>query len=85
MKELLKALEEAEKKANEADSAWEKDPENTELEKNFDEAYKAENKAFQAVVEKIVSLTSGRIDKKTASTMLRSRRKEIESLVVRLA
>ncbi len=85
MKELMKALEVAEAKANKADSEWEADPENKELEKAFDEAYTAEHKAFEALVEKIVSITSGRIDRKTAATLIRSKRKELESLVSRIA
>lgn len=85
MKELLKALEAAEITANAADAAWEADPENGRLETAFDEAYKAECEAFAAVVDKIVSITSGRIDRKTAATMLRCKRKDIESLVARMA
>lgn len=85
MKALLKALEIAENKANEIDAAWDADPENEALEAAFDEAYAAEYKAFEAVVEKIVSITSGRIDRHTASAMLKSKRKEIESLAARMA
>lgn len=85
MKELLKALEAAEIKANAADAAWEADPESAQLEASFDEAYTAECNAFEAVVKEIVSMTSGRIDAKTASVMLRSRRNEIKSLAERMA
>lgn len=85
MKELLKALEIAESKANEIDAAWDADPENEALEVAFDEAYAAEHKAFEAVVEEMVSITSGRIDRHTASLMLRSKRKEVEALVARMA
>lgn len=85
MKELMKALEATEAKANKADSEWEADPENKELEKAFDEAYAAEHKAFEALVEKIVSITSGRIDEKTAATLIRSKCKELESLISRIA
>lgn len=84
MKELLKALEIAENKSNEIDAAWDADPENEALEAAFDEAYAAEHKAFEAVVEEIVFITSGKIDHQTASAMLRSKRKEIENLVARM-
>lgn len=85
MKELLKALEAAETTTNAADAAWEADPENDRLEMAFDKAYKAECEAFAAVVDKIVIITSGRIDKKTAATMLRCKRNDIENLAAKMA
>lgn len=85
MKELLKALKIAEEKADRIDAAWDADPENEALEAAFDEAYAAQYKAFEAVVKKIVSMTGGKIDQRTAGTMLRMKRSEIESLVSRMA
>ena len=54
MKELLKALQAAEEKANEIDRAWEADPENEALETAFDKAYAAEYKAHEALANEIV-------------------------------
>lgn len=85
MKELLKALQAAEEKANEIDRAWEADPENESLETAFDKAYAAEYKAHEALANEIVRTTSGRIDFQTASTMIRKKRAELESLIARLA
>lgn len=85
MKALLKALQAAEEKASKIDSAWEADPENEELEAAFDEAYAAEYKAHEALANEIVRITSGRIDYKTASTMIHKKRSELESLIARLA
>ena len=81
MKELLNKLKEAEKMADEADAAWEADPENEELEKAFDEAYKKQFVAFENLVNEIVKKTDGIIDKKTAATMVRAKRTEVETLI----
>ncbi len=81
MKELLKALNEAEAIANKFDEAWEADPENEELEKAFDEAYQKEHIAFENLVTEIVKITNGKIDKKTASVMVRAKRTELENLI----
>ena len=85
MKELLKRLEAAEKKANEADAAYEADPENEAKEKAFDEAYKAEFEAFNELSSEIVKLTKGQIDKATAGTLIRSKRNELKELIERIA
>lgn len=84
MKELLKALQAAEEKANEIDKAWEADPESEALEAAFDEAYAAEYKAHEALANEIVRITSGKIDFQTASTMIHKKRSELESLVSRM-
>ena len=81
MKELLKTLNEAEVIANKADEAWEAEPENEKLEKAFDEAYRKERIAFENLVNEIVKMTNGKIDKKTASVMIRTKRTELENLI----
>lgn len=81
MKELLKALKEAEERANKADAAWDAEPENEALEAAFDEAYEAEHEAFENLVNEIVKATSGKIDTKTAAAMIRSKRNELEALI----
>ena len=85
MKELLKRLEEAEKKANEADAAFEAEPESKEKEKAFDEAYKAEFEAFEALADEIVKTTNGQIEKATAATMIRAKRSELKALIEKIA
>lgn len=85
MKELLNKLKEAEIMADKADAAWEADPENEELEKAFDNAYKKQWIAFEELVNKIVEMTSGEIDKKTAAAMVREKRNELESIIKRMA
>ena len=51
----------------------------------FDEAYAAEGKALEALANEIVRITSGKIDCKTARTMIHKKRAELESLIARLA
>lgn len=80
MKELLKRLAIAEKEANEADQAYEADPENIEKEEAFDRAYKAEYDLYMKAANEIVKITSGKIDIKTAAAMIQTRRKELETL-----
>lgn len=80
MKELLKKLNAAELEANRIDELWEADPDNAELEAQWDAAYKTEGAIFAKAVCEIVKITSGQIDRSTAASMLRSKRVEIEKL-----
>jgi len=82
MKELLERLKAAEERANKADQAWEQEPESVEKENEFNEAYKEEYKAFEALVAGIVKATAGKIDRKTAGNMIRMKRNELEALLV---
>ena len=69
MKEILKRLNAAIEAGNAADDAWEKDPENAELEKAFDETYKAEYAIRKELAAAIVKATAGQIDEQTAFKM----------------
>lgn len=80
MKELLEKLNSAELEANRIDALWEADPDNAELEAQWDAAYKTEGAVFAKVVSELVKITSGQIDRSTAASMLRSKRTEIEKL-----
>ncbi len=81
MKELLKRLKEAEKKADAADREYENDPENEEKEKAFDLAYSEEYKAFAALAREIVNATAGQMDTHTAAAMIRGRRQQLETIL----
>ncbi len=85
MKELFKRWENLNAIANAADDAWALDPENEDLEKAFDDAYEAEWKVFNELLNAIVELTNGKIDKFTANKMLRSKRNEVKQLIERMA
>lgn len=80
MKELLEKLSAAELEANRLDGLWDADPDNAELEAQWDAAYKAEGAVFAKVVSELVKITSGQIDRSTAALMLRNKRVEIEKL-----
>ena len=85
IKDLFKTYEELNQKANEADEAWNNEPENEELEGAFDEAYEKEYEAFENLVTEIERLTNGMIDKQTAGVMVRSKREELKAIVERIA
>lgn len=62
---LWKMIDEAKKlldENDEAEKAYEADPENTEAEKAFDETYKAFWNAYMAAVNYIVEITAGKVD-----------------------
>ena len=80
MKELLQRLREAEERANKADQAYDQDPENEEKEAAFDDAYKAEYKAFEEAAEELVKITAGKVDIKTARQMVQGKREQLETL-----
>lgn len=80
MKELLEKLSAAELEANRLDGLWDANPDNAELEAQWDAAYKAEGAVFAKVVSELVKITSGQIDRSTAASMLRNKRAEIEKL-----
>lgn len=79
--EKLQNLEKAEKAANLAESAWEKEPENTELEKAFDSAYKAEFDAYINAAKYIEYMTGGNIDFMAAKKMIQTKRAELLQLL----
>ena len=85
LKDLMKALKIAEENANMADAAWENDPENKDLEITFDKAYAKEHEALENLVDEIVKVTSGKIDQKTARTMVIKKRSQLEALINRAA
>jgi hypothetical protein len=79
LRKLINELEAAEEKANKADAAWEQDPENENLEKEFDAAYKKEWAAFKKLRNEIQKLTG--CESQTASEMIRGYRDEIKRMI----
>ncbi len=79
--EKLQNLEKAEKDANRAESAWEKDPENMELEKAFDVTYKAEFDAYISAAKYIEYMTGGEINFMTAKKIIQTKRAELLELL----
>lgn len=68
MKEIVKRLEEAIAESNRIDSEYEKNPESAELEKAFDDAYKAEYAIRKELASAIMKFTK-KIDLETAFKM----------------
>lgn len=82
LKNLFNNFVELEAAANAADDAWAEDPENVELEADFDRCYEAEHEALEALINEIVTFTKGEINKKTARTMVMAKRQELELLLL---
>lgn len=67
---MFEELETLEKELEEIEAREDEDPENEELEKMWDTTYKKIFSLNERIVSEIVSMTSGKIDRKTARAML---------------
>ena len=85
LKELFNQLESAEAETLRLDSLIEENPENEAIEAEWDEAYKKEYDIKMSLVSHIVEMTSGKIDLKTAHTMIMSRREQLKTLILKIA
>lgn len=74
LKARLAKLEELEQIANHAESDYEADPENAELEATFDRAYKNEFNAYMECVKMIQKISGGKIDFQTAKKIVSTER-----------
>ena len=81
LKELLKQLEDAERKANELDKLMVENPDNEEIENAFDEAYKKEWEVFNKLIDEVVKFTEGKIDRKQAYNIIQLKRSELKSII----
>ena len=81
VKELLKNLEIAEVKANEAEFEYEKDYMNEAKEKAFDEAYTKEFNLYIATAKEIVKITNNNIDFMTAKALVKDKRNDLKNLL----
>lgn len=68
MKEIVKRLEKAIAESNRIDSEWENNPESTELEKAWNDAYKTEYEIRKELASAIMKFTK-KIDLETAFKM----------------
>lgn len=85
IKKMLVEYEKAEDKANRAEDAWENDYENETLEAEFNKAYEEVHKTYNELAAEIVKITNGAIDNKTAGYMIRAKREELKTLIMRIA
>ena len=69
MKELLIRLNAAIEAGNKADEAWDKDPGNKELEREFMRAYNAEYRIREQLAAAITERANGVVDLRTALHM----------------
>ena len=79
--EKLQNLNKLEKIADIAESKYAQDPQNTDLENAFDEAYKAEFEAYINAAKYIEYMTDGNIDFMTAKKMIQTKRAELISIL----
>ena len=85
LKKLYELYKIATEAADLADEAWSKDPENEELEKAFDDFYKSQHEATEALTEAIEIFTKGQVSKKTARTILVMNTKKFDELMEKIA
>lgn len=83
LKEALKDLEAKEAAANVAEMAYDKEPENPEAEKAFDEAYKLEFAAFIVAANILAAWVE--VDAKTARAVISGKRAELWEILNRAA
>ena len=79
--EKLQRLERMEEIANRAEADYCKEPENTDLENAFDEAYKNELDAYISAAKYIEYMTDGNIDFMTAKKIIQTKRSELLSIL----
>lgn len=79
--EKLQKLEQLEKAADRAESAYELEPGNMVLEKAFDTAYKNEFKAYIEAAKYIEYMTNGNVDFMTAKKLVMAKREELLQLL----
>ena len=83
IKSLFKKMVDAEKKLDVAEKEWDADLDNEKLEARWNELYKISHEATEEVVNEIMKLI--KVDHKTARSMVIGKRKELESLINRIA
>ena len=84
IKELWNEMMEAEKRSDMLDEAWAEDPENEEIEAEWDEAYADYWNSFNAVAAEIERMSRKAIDKVTAAKLISERRERMGELIAAL-
>lgn len=85
IKQLLKTYEETNKELASLEIKFDADPENEEIEKEWDALYKTNYNALQAAAELIVITTMNMIDVKTARMMIITKREDLEVILNKAA
>lgn len=84
LKKLFNEYKAAKEEATKADNAYENDPENEELENQFDIAYKNEFNVLEKLSIKIQEVTKNQIDKITARKLIITNLNGLEKLILKL-
>ena len=82
MKNLFKEFEAAKKESDEIDARFEAEPENAEIEKEADAAYKKYFETFTKLINAIVKFTNNEIDEKTARLLINTKYDAIKELLI---
>ena len=85
LKDLMKKFEESRKISDYWDKKYEADPENTEVEKEWDKAYTTYQHNFVELMKGIVRESNNEIDAKTARKMILTKRKGLKALIEKMA
>ena len=83
MENFKKAIEtylETKKQSEAADEAWEKEPENAELETASEKAYKKYFEAYLEAINAITKVSNGKITEDLAKRMLNTKTEELKAL-----
>lgn len=84
LKNIFNEYRVAEAICDKAEEAYAEDCENEAVEAEFDRTYKESCRLLEKLINGIVEITGGRIDKKTARMMVLSQRERLESLFNRV-
>lgn len=82
MKNLFKEFEASKKESDEIDARFEAEPENEEIEKEADAAYKKYFETFTNLINAIVKFTNNEIDEKTARLLINTKYDAIKELLI---
>ena len=85
IKRLFAELDKEEKALDALDALFEMRPEDTQIEKAWDDQYKKVFGITEKLVNAVVTFTAGMMDKTTARAIIQGKRAEFRSLLARWA
>lgn len=83
IKSKLAAYEKACEECDAADAAWGNDPENEELEREFDRTYSMQWRAMRDLIDAVSDLAEGRLTREECRVLVISKRDELAELISR--
>lgn len=82
---LFKNYETIKKALNETEEKWENNPENLELEKEFDSLYKQQYIIFDELINELLKIVNNKIEEKVARKMLVENYTNVKNLMLKVA